>query len=275
MATGLGLPFLQLHHKLVFTSRPRLNVRALKPRLATADTRPASRAYLLFALFFCSGATSLGYEVLWFKRFAHLWGSSALALAFVVASFLLGLGLGASLIGRWADRCRSPLLCYGWCEAGIGVLALLVPLEIAGLGGVNSWVYAHLHRFEFLHALARGLLTFLVIGPPCALMGGTLPLLVKQAAPDQEQAAHSTAWLYGINTAGAAVGCLAAGFWLIPALGLWWTNLAAVAANAAIAVVAMRMARQDASNSGPVSASPATSAPPGRQALHPGGSTWP
>ena len=51
-------------------------------------------------LFLLSGATGLAYEVIWFKRFSHVWGTSTLASAAVVASFLSGLGLGALRLGR-------------------------------------------------------------------------------------------------------------------------------------------------------------------------------
>jgi spermidine synthase len=57
--------------------------------------------------------TGLAYQVIWFKRFAHAWGSSGLAMGSVVASFLFGLGAGAWLLGRVADRVGRPLFWYG------------------------------------------------------------------------------------------------------------------------------------------------------------------
>ena len=39
-------------------------------------------------LFFLSGFGGLGYQIIWLKRFSHLWGNSTLAMAAVVASFL-------------------------------------------------------------------------------------------------------------------------------------------------------------------------------------------
>ncbi|MGH9389047.1 MAG: hypothetical protein ACRD1Z_05475, partial [Vicinamibacteria bacterium] len=66
------------------------------------------------ALFFTSGATGLAYEVIWFRRFSHIWGASTLAMAAVVASFLLGLGIGAHFLGRKADRMATPLKGYAW-----------------------------------------------------------------------------------------------------------------------------------------------------------------
>ena len=167
---------------------------------------------MLSMLFFCSGATSLGYEVIWFKRFANVWGSSALAMAVVVASVLVGLGVGAFIVGRRVEKITNPIRWYGWCEVGIGVLALIIPLETGLLGNLNAWITSLCGQSAFTLSLARGLLTLLVVGPPCLLMGGTLPLLVKYSTPENDHAGSYSAWLYGINTAGAATGCLLAGF---------------------------------------------------------------
>ena len=100
-----------------------------------ADRRLLSTVSVLF---FLSGATALAYEAMWFKRLSQVWGSSALALASVVACFLAGIGIGAWLGGRVADRLRRPLLAYAVCEVGIGLLALAVPREIFWLNGVSA-----------------------------------------------------------------------------------------------------------------------------------------
>ena len=64
----------------------------------TPAQNPISRRlfWLASAMFFLSGGTGLAYQVIWFKRFSHVWGSSSLAFAAVGGSFLFGLGLGAT-----------------------------------------------------------------------------------------------------------------------------------------------------------------------------------
>jgi spermidine synthase len=191
--------------------------------------------------FFLSGATGLAYEVIWFRRFSHIWGASTLAMAAVVSSFLLGLGLGAHVLGRAADRMPSPLKGYAWCEAGIGLLALLIPYECSLLSAAGGVFYPALHAFPLLYTLVRFLLTFLVLGPPCILMGGTFPLLVRQFAGAGE-VGPIAGWLYAVNTGGAAIGCYLAGFHLLPWMGLSGANYLAAGLNEAIALGAVLLA---------------------------------
>ncbi len=188
-------------------------------------------------MFLISGATGLSYEVVWFKRFAHVWGSSSLAIATVVTSFLFGLGIGAQWVGRWADRSPRPLRWYGLAELGIGLLALAIPFEIAALTRISSGVEGMFSDVTALRIAIRFLLTLVVLGPPCFLMGGTLPLLVRRFT--DRDLSDATGWFYGINTLGAALGCFVTGFYLLPRFGLEWTNNLTAVVNLAIGALTL------------------------------------
>jgi spermidine synthase len=225
--------------------------------------RGADTAYgTASVLFFLSGATALAWEVVWFKRFTQLFGSSSLAMASVVAAFLFGLGIGAYLFGRVADRLRRPLLVYALCELGIGVTALGVPWAIGQLFGLSAPLHAGTGGSALMLALARFGLTLLVLGPPCVLMGGTLPLLVAQFAGQgrERTVGSSTSWLYATNALGAATGAWVAGFKFLPAIGLLATSNVAVALNLVVGFVALALARglPDTERERPAAGSPAT-----------------
>jgi len=189
-------------------------------------------------LFFVSGATGLAYETIWFKRFGQVWGSSAMSLASVVACFLLGLGIGAWLGGRIADRSGRPLILYAFCEAAIGVLALLVPLELNWLNGIAAELYPTIQGQPLLGMGVRVLATLVVLLPPSILMGATLPLLVRVFALAGRPLGKSAALLYASNSLGAATGVWLAGFHLLPGLGIGWTNGIVAAVNLALGVLA-------------------------------------
>src|SRR5438270_13508319 len=88
----------------------------------------AARAYSL--LFFFSGATGLVYELLWIRLLYQAFGSTIQSVTTVVAAYMGGLGLGAWLIGRIADRHPRPARLYGWLEIGIGVYAVVSPFVL-------------------------------------------------------------------------------------------------------------------------------------------------
>jgi predicted membrane-bound spermidine synthase/tetratricopeptide (TPR) repeat protein len=199
--------------------------------------------WLASFLFFISGGTGLVYQVVWFKRFSHVWGSSSLAFAAVAGSFLFGLGVGAYLFGRFADRMTLPLHWYGVCELTIGGLALAIPREIAALADASAGLYAGIPEEPLLRFFIQFGITLVVLGPPCALMGGTLPLLIRQLTARDGTLDQATGWLYAINTLGAAAGCYLAGFHLLPSFGLLSTNNAAAIVNIVIGTVSVLVSR--------------------------------
>ena len=204
------------------------------------------RAFELFATlcFVLSGASALAYEVLWFKRFAHVWGSSSLAMASVVASFLAGLGLGARLFGARADRLARPLSAYAFCELFIAAWALCVPWLAEACQELAASATRSFGEQPLVLTSVRVASTFLVLAPACLAMGATLPLLVRWLAAGGRSVGRASAWMYAANAAGASAGAWLAGFHLLPALGLDGTNYVAAAASAAVGLVALVVDRR-------------------------------
>ncbi|RIL06949.1 MAG: hypothetical protein DCC71_04740 [Proteobacteria bacterium] len=207
---------------------------------------------LALAVTALTGFAGLVYEVAWQKYLAILMGAQSEATAAILAIFLGGLSLGYWLWGRAsvhvsaadpAARAARLLLLYAAIEAAIGVWALLFPLlfraaqAATGLFAIES---------PALGLALDGLLATLLIGPPTILMGATIPLLTQALARDLDDATRIHALVYGFNTAGAFAGALAAGFWLIAALGLVGVLVAMAALNLAAAAVFAAIARRAA-----------------------------
>jgi spermidine synthase len=195
---------------------------------------------LALALTFATGASGLVYEVAWQRYLATLLGSHSEATAAVLAIFLGGLSLGYSLFGaatarlveraRRADRPPRLLLFYGVVEAAIGVYALLFPLLFQGAQAVSARVPHGTSGAGFAFDVA---IAALLIGPPSVLMGGTIPILTQALSRGLEDSTRLHAFVYGFNTAGAFLGALAAGFLLVPWLGLVRLMYAVAAVNIA------------------------------------------
>lgn len=192
--------------------------------------RPSSSRALLYGCFFASGAAGLILEIVWSKYLSLLLGNSIYGVSTVVAAFLGGLGIGAAIGGRLAARTREPLLLYARLELVVAVLGLMSPLGFALAKPLFAWLNGLLlgHGAAFL--LLRFLVLFAALLVPTTAMGASLPLLVSDfSRRDRERSGAQVARLYAVNTAGAVLGVVAAGFLAIPELGLWKTAALAAA----------------------------------------------
>ena len=196
-------------------------------------------------LFFLSGATGLIYELLWVRVLYQSFGSTIQSVTTVVAAYMGGLGLGAWLLGRSADRTPRPAVLYGWLEIAIGVFGILSPLVL----GIAHWIYIGTAGALALGGAASVALRFglaaLVLLIPTTLMGGTLPVLTRALmGEDRGLLRPSLGRLYGLNTLGAMTGTALAGFFLIEFVGVRASLWVTAALNLAIGVAAIRLGRR-------------------------------
>lgn len=200
----------------------------------------ATRAYSL--LFFLSGATGLVYELLWVRVLYQTFGSTIQSVTTVVAAYMGGLGLGAWLLGRRADRHSRPAALYGRLEIAIAMFGILSP----GILGLAHHVYvaaaAAWHLSGGSNVAARFGLAAAVLLVPTTLMGGTLPVLTRAfMGTDRADLQRSLGRLYGVNTLGAVLGTGLAGFWLIEYVGIRASLWGTAAVNLGIGLAALRL----------------------------------
>jgi predicted membrane-bound spermidine synthase len=171
-----------------------------------------------------TGFAGLVYEVAWERLLATLLGAHSAATAAVLALFLGGMSVGYVAFGRLSERLaaspepvRRLLAAYGVAEICIGLHALaFVPLlETARHVSLLLPALTGPLAFTFDVGLAA-----LVVLPGAVLMGGTIPCLTQALSRGRDDATRIHAQIYGWNTVGAFAGALAAGFWLVDALGL-------------------------------------------------------
>jgi spermidine synthase len=192
---------------------------------------------LVLALFFLSGATGLVYEVVWTRQLSLIFGVTVFAAATVLASFMGGLALGSYAIGRWVDRQPNPLRVYALLEAGIGISALAMPLVLQLIEPVYVAASRLVEDRFLLLNLVRSLLVALPLLVPTTMMGGTVPAIARFLVERRESVGWGTGLLYAVNTSGAVLGTVLAGFAFVPRLGLVTTTRVAVAINLVIAAV--------------------------------------
>jgi spermidine synthase len=193
-----------------------------------ATTRRGSYA-VCAVLFFFSGFAALIYELVWVRHLGLIFGNTVQAAAAVFAAYMAGLALGAALFGNKLAAAQRPTRWFAALQIAIAIYALAMPALFHELRMVYR---AALQQSANAPWLAHGLrfaLGFLLLLFPTACMGGTLPALAQALLRDQRRFGWGLGLLYGINTLGAALGVLAAGFVLIERIGVSGANALAAA----------------------------------------------
>ena len=200
-----------------------------------------SRLHLAFLL---SGAAGLVWQVVWVRQLGLAFGGSVQSVTLVTTVFLAGLGVGAHLGGRVADRSERPARLYAACELGIALwgLALLPGMHLLAGSGLGGWGL-DANGWNVPSAGARMVqigVTLLALGVPTMLMGASLPLLARPLlGRDATEFGWRSALLVGANTLGAAMGALATDLWAVPTLGLRLTQVGAACFGLAAAALAV------------------------------------
>src|SRR3989304_7608646 len=166
---------------------------------------------------FVTGAAGLIYEVAWQKYLSRILGSDTVATAVILATFLGGLSGGYYLCGKLTTKVRNHFKAYALLEGIIAVWGFLFPVIFEAVdSATRGWSFS-----PPVVIILQGLFcSALLMGIPTVCMGGTIPFLTRGIAQSVEEATGVHAKVYGINTGGAFLGTLAAGFFMIPSLGL-------------------------------------------------------
>ncbi|HNM46815.1 MAG TPA: fused MFS/spermidine synthase, partial [Candidatus Sumerlaeota bacterium] len=190
---------------------------------SAADPLPPSTAKLIVATYALAGFTSLAYQVCWTR--AMIFGfdslkSTTYSFSGMLVVFLVGLALGSAIMQRIVDAKEDLLRLYAWLMAGVGVfggfsffviLAPLAPLQ--ELDEQRALIY--------WNAVASVMYkTAAAIGLPTLLMGMMFPVVAKLAVRSLRVVGADVGRVYAANTVGAILGSFAAGFILIPLLGI-------------------------------------------------------
>ena len=205
--------------------------------------------HILALCYATSGAAALVYQVAWVRLFTLTLGHTIAASSTVLAAFMGGLALGAWAAGRRPPAHSRALATYAALELLIAAAAIAIPNILSAFDPLLVWAYAD-GTVPMRFALVRVAVSLMLLGIPAAAMGATYPIAVSWLVhsvgmehEDRRRTATHGGVLYAVNTAGAAAGAIAAGFWLIPLLGIRGTTWVAVALNIAAAGGALWLVR--------------------------------
>jgi spermidine synthase len=205
---------------------------------------------VLLLLFVGSGAAALIYEIVWFQMLELFVGSSSVSIGVLLGTFMGGMCLGSFLLPRYIGRQHHPLKVYAFLEISIGVIGILLLLVLPLVGHV----YTAWGGYGISGYLLRGLVASICLLPPTLAMGATLPAVARwvQATP------AGVSWLgffYAGNIAGAVMGTLLAGFYLLRVFDMNTATYVAVALNFAVGGLALLVASRTPASLGGIAGS--------------------
>jgi len=202
------------------------------------STIDATRQYLpaLLFLFVGSGCAALIYEVVWFQLLSLIIGSSAISLGVLLGTFMGGMCLGSYLLPRYIDVKHHPMRVYAVLELGIGLMGLLLLFGTP----IIEVIYTSIGGGSIV---VRAIVAGICLLPPTLMMGATLPAVARWVKTTPE----GVSWMgffYGGNIAGAVVGSLVAGFYLLRVHDMAVATYVAAFLNVTVAVIGLRLAGQ-------------------------------
>jgi spermidine synthase len=191
----------------------------------------------LLLLFVGSGCAALIYEVVWFQLLQLSIGSSAVSLGVLLGIYMGGMCLGSLLLPKYLNPRNHPLRVYALLEIGIAVFGIIVLFAVPLVGRI----YTSIAGTGQVSLVLRAIVAAICLLPPTLLMGATLPAIARWV----ETTPKGVSWLgyfYGGNLAGAVVGSLLAGFYLLRVFDMPTATGVAVALNVVVALLAMLVA---------------------------------
>jgi len=198
---------------------------------------------ILLSFFFLSGCSALIYEIVWLRKLVLIFGSTTFAISCILSSFMMGLGLGSFLIGRFIDRFHfdksALLLIYTVIELAIGICGLSIPLTLKHFVTAESFLFSALSNSYYLYNIIIFILIFTLLIFPTILMGATFPVMSKIIVNRLSRKGSYFSLLYFINTFGGVIGIALCGFYLLPFKGINLSNLTAVSINFIITLASL------------------------------------
>ena len=186
------------------------------------EDKPAKKRVVVLVAVALAGFCALALEVLWTRVLVFVLGTSVFAFACMLTCFIFGIALGSLICSRlFLRRIRNPVFT-------LGVVEFLIPLSVL----LSIWLLGKLWYVDFLltrewltgpfwkEVVAHFIDALVILLLPTLLMGMAFPIAVKICATSWSAVAKRVGELYASNTIGCVAGSFAAGFVMIPLLGL-------------------------------------------------------
>ena len=177
-----------------------------------------------------SGAVAMIYELAWTRALTLVIGSTTYAFSAMLLSFLIGIAAGSAWVARRASRVPATAGLFAALQIAAALLSLVVLALFDRLPDVFLLGFSISRAPEFIVAL-QIVLSIAVMILPTFCLGAALPCAIHLLCTQLSSVGLSVGRVYAYNTTGAIAGAFAAGFLLIPWIGVQTTLRAAILVN--------------------------------------------
>jgi spermidine synthase len=210
------------------------------PDMALSNGIPRA---VIGTILFLSGLTTLAYEIIWFRAYRPIAGTSTFAFTIVLVTFLLGLGVGALPLRRLLAF-GNPIRSLSLVQIGI---AFTAAAGMAGLGllleapnEISLSVHSsNIRTLEWpIRLLLHGGTALFIMLPATLLMGLSFPLASRLYVADPTRAGRRVGSAVLLANLGSIVGSIGAATILLPRLGSMSAIRLLIALNLSVALIA-------------------------------------
>lgn len=194
----------------VITHPAAINVQRRPPNLPN---------WLLGALVFCGGMTSIGIEIAASRLIAPYFGSSTFIWANLIGLTLTYLAIGYWIGGKVADRYPRPWILF-LATAVAAIFAGLIPFMAKPILRLSLDAFDDVAVGAFYGSLVGTIFLFAI---PITLLGFVTPYAIRLRVSSVEGAGNTAGNIYALSTVGSIVGSFLPVIVLIPAVGTTWT----------------------------------------------------
>jgi spermidine synthase len=190
---------------------------------------------LIIACFFFSGFAALMYEVIWTRSLSLVFGTTTFAFSTMLSTFMIGLALGSYAISRVVDRVKDLVSIFVYVELGIAFCGVLSLFLFSNLDMLYFTIYSKWNASFSAMWFIFFLIFFLLLLAPTMLMGMTMPIVSRIYSSSMQSVGKDIGVVFSSNTFGGIFGSFAAGFILLPVIGVEKATVIAALMNIGVA----------------------------------------
>jgi spermidine synthase len=196
---------------------------------------------LFILLFFLSGFCNLMYEIVWARMLNLVFGVTVFAVSAVLASFMLGLAIGAIGFGRIVEKVKNRIVLFSLLHGGIFISTIVILLVFPWYQDLYLFINKIVHPDFYMMKILLFFLSLVFLIVPTTLMGATFPVAVKIVVRQEEDLGKDIGILYSVNTLGSVVGCVMTVFFILGAAGMKGTIYTEACGDLMIGLIALTL----------------------------------